>query len=79
MAATKQYPVTLIESEEGFAVFCETLPGCYSQGASRAEALVNIREAIQEYLAAAAVDVPAVFGTRISHATIELPLTPANA
>jgi predicted RNase H-like HicB family nuclease len=41
-----QYPVVLIESEEGFAVSCPALPGCHSQGATREEALTNIREAI---------------------------------
>jgi len=30
------------------------LPGCWSQGATEAEALENIREAIREYLAIAA-------------------------
>ena len=29
-----------------------SLPGCISQGQTRAEALTNIREAIQAYLAA---------------------------
>ena len=46
------YRVTLIESEEGFAVWCDDLPGCNSQGATREEALTNIKEAISDYLAA---------------------------
>jgi predicted RNase H-like HicB family nuclease len=46
------YPVVLIKSEEGFAVGCPALPGCWSQGSSEKEALANIREAIQDYLAA---------------------------
>jgi len=29
------YQVTLVESEEGFAVWCDDLPGCNSQGATR--------------------------------------------
>ena len=45
-----KFRVVLIESEEGFAVGCPALPGCWSQGATRAEALENIREAIQEML-----------------------------
>jgi predicted RNase H-like HicB family nuclease len=45
-----KYRVVLIESEEGFAVGCPALPGCWSQGATREEALANIREAIREYL-----------------------------
>ena len=33
------YRVVLIPSEEGFAVSCPGLPGCWSQGASEQEAL----------------------------------------
>lgn len=44
--------MTLVESDEGWAVWCDTLPGCCSQGATREEALTNIREAITEYQAA---------------------------
>ncbi|HMO64837.1 MAG TPA: type II toxin-antitoxin system HicB family antitoxin [Verrucomicrobiota bacterium] len=47
-----KYPVVLIRSNEGYAVGCPALPGCWSQGATEAEALENIREAIREYLAA---------------------------
>ena len=46
------YKVRLQESEEGYSVSCPGLPGCWSQGATEEEALVNIRDAIQEYLAA---------------------------
>ena len=31
---------------------CPSLPGCISQGRTREEAIVNIREAIQGYVAA---------------------------
>ncbi|HEY0140023.1 MAG TPA: type II toxin-antitoxin system HicB family antitoxin [Thermoanaerobaculia bacterium] len=48
------YDIVLHRSEEGFAVSCPALPGCWSQGATEAEALVNIREAIEEYLSAMA-------------------------
>jgi predicted RNase H-like HicB family nuclease len=48
------YPVILIKSEEGFAIGCPTLPGCWSQGATEEEALQNIRQAIQDYLIALA-------------------------
>jgi predicted RNase H-like HicB family nuclease len=44
------YPVVLVESEEGFAVGCPALPGCWSQGETREEALANIREAIALWL-----------------------------
>ncbi|MDR1283689.1 MAG: type II toxin-antitoxin system HicB family antitoxin [Opitutaceae bacterium] len=47
-----KYRVTLIQSDEGWAVWCEDLPGCTSQGATREEALENIRIAIGEYLEA---------------------------
>jgi predicted RNase H-like HicB family nuclease len=46
------YPVVLVKSEEGYAVSCPALPGCWSQGKTEEEALKNIREAIQDYLAA---------------------------
>ncbi len=46
------YPVVLIKSEEGHAVGCPALPGCWSQGVTEDEALQNIRGAIQDYLAA---------------------------
>ena len=40
------------QDEHGmFVVECPNLPGCISQGATRAEALANIRAAIEGYLA----------------------------
>jgi predicted RNase H-like HicB family nuclease len=51
-AERMKYRVTLVESEEGFAIWCDDLPGCNSQGDTREQALQNIREAISEYLAA---------------------------
>jgi predicted RNase H-like HicB family nuclease len=47
-----KYKVVLHESEEGFAVSCPGLPGCWSQGDTEDEAIENIRDAIEEYLAA---------------------------
>lgn len=49
-----KYKVALHQSEEGFAVSVPGLPGCWSQGATEAEALENVRDAIQEYLAVVA-------------------------
>ena len=46
------YKVLLRRSDEGYSVSCPGLPGCWSQGETEAEALENIRDAIQEYLAA---------------------------
>ena len=51
-----KYPVILIPSEEGFAVGCPALPGCWSQGKTREDALTNIREAIQLWLEVAQED-----------------------
>ncbi len=45
-----KYPVVLIETEEGFAAGCTSIPGCWTQGSTRAEAMNNIREAIREVL-----------------------------
>jgi predicted RNase H-like HicB family nuclease len=38
------------ESDGGYVVSVPALPGCVSQGDSRAEALSNIREAIEPYI-----------------------------
>jgi predicted RNase H-like HicB family nuclease len=46
------YKVVLQKSEEGYSVNCPGLPGCWSQGETEEEALENIQDAIQEYLAA---------------------------
>ena len=35
-----------IQSDEGFAVSCPSLPGCHSQGETEQDALENIKEAI---------------------------------
>ncbi|HEC83852.1 MAG TPA: type II toxin-antitoxin system HicB family antitoxin, partial [Thioploca sp.] len=39
------------KTEEGYAIWCPDLPGCWSQGQTEQEALENIREAIFDYLA----------------------------
>ncbi len=59
-----KYTVTLVESDEGWAVWCDTLPGCCSQGATREEAMANIREAIAEYQAAKAAEIQGDQGVR---------------
>jgi predicted RNase H-like HicB family nuclease len=46
-----RYRIALHESDEGFSVSVPGLPGCWSQGATEAEALENIKDAIREYLA----------------------------
>lgn len=47
-----KYKIALRKTEEGFSVSVPGLPGCWSQGATEEEALANIQDAIQEYLAA---------------------------
>jgi predicted RNase H-like HicB family nuclease len=45
--------IILYPGEDGFWVAeCPSLPGCVSQGSSKEEAILNIREAIQGYIAA---------------------------
>lgn len=46
------YKVRIKQTEEGFAVWCPGLPGCWSEGKEEAEALENIKDAISEYLVA---------------------------
>ena len=46
-----EYSVVVHQAEEGgFWVEVPALPGCYSQGETVDEALVNVREAIALYL-----------------------------
>ncbi len=45
--------VILYPGEDGYWVAeCPSLPGCISQGKTKEEAIVNIKEAIQGYIAA---------------------------
>ncbi len=46
-----KYSVKLEKTEEGYAVWCPGLPGCWSQGNTEEEALENIKDAIETYLA----------------------------
>ena len=48
------YKVVVKRSEEGYAVWVPGLPGCASQGDTEDEALENIKDAIEGYLAALA-------------------------
>ncbi|AUB80959.1 type II toxin-antitoxin system HicB family antitoxin [Candidatus Thiodictyon syntrophicum] len=47
-----KYTVILHRTEEGISVSVPGLPGCWSEGDTDAEAIENIQDAIQEYLAA---------------------------
>jgi predicted RNase H-like HicB family nuclease len=43
-----KYPVILFTGEDGWIIAeCPALPGCVTQGETREEAMVNIREAIE--------------------------------
>lgn len=66
-----QYGVTLVQSEDGWAVWCDDLPGCCSQGESREEAIENIRIAISEYLEAQP-EIGIRFGIRIFHEEVAI-------
>ena len=46
-----KFRITVQKDEDGiFVAECTVLPGCISQGKTRKEALVNIKEAITGYL-----------------------------
>ena len=47
-----KFQIALYPSDEGFAVCAPSLPGCWSQGETKEEALENIAVAIREYLEA---------------------------
>ena len=46
-----RYRVKVEKTEEGYAIWCPGLPGCWSQGVTEEEALENIKDAIEMYLA----------------------------
>lgn len=51
MAAEREFDVVLEAAEEGgFVVSVPDLPGCWTQGETRDEALANAKEAIAAYL-----------------------------
>ena len=47
-----EFLIQIHKSKYEYDVSCPTLQGCHSQGATEEEAIENIRDAIQEYLAA---------------------------
>ncbi len=46
-----RYKIALLKTDEGYSVSVPGLPGCWSQGITEEEALENIQDAIQEYIA----------------------------
>jgi predicted RNase H-like HicB family nuclease len=45
-----RYKIALQYSDEGFSVSVPGLPGCWSQSSTEQEALMNIQDAITDYL-----------------------------
>ena len=47
-----KYRIVIEQDEDGkYVSHCPTLPGCWSQGETREEAITNIKDAISGYLA----------------------------
>jgi predicted RNase H-like HicB family nuclease len=44
------YRINLFQTDEGWAVSCPDLQGCHSQGATREEAIEQIKDAIRLWL-----------------------------
>jgi antitoxin HicB len=52
MGKTIKFTITLEKDEDGYIVVsCPALPGCHTQGRTKAEAISNIKEAIAGYIA----------------------------
>ena len=47
-----KYKIVLEKTDEGYSVSCPVLTGCWSQGITEQEAIENIKDAIQQYVAA---------------------------
>ena len=47
-----KYKIAIHRFEEGISISVPALPGCWSEGDTDEEALLNIEDAIREYLAA---------------------------
>ncbi len=46
-----KYRIIIEQDEDGaYIAECSSLPGCVSQGKTRAEALINVKDAIEGYL-----------------------------
>jgi hypothetical protein len=49
-----RYKVKLNKTEEGYAVWCPSLPGCWSQGETKAASAIAISSSVNSALSAAA-------------------------
>lgn len=67
-----KYRVALLKSEEGYAVWVPTLPGCCSQGDTEAEALENIADAIKDWLEVREEQRVADFGEPVEYRDVEV-------
>lgn len=47
-----EYKIGFRKTQDGYSVSVPALPGCWSQGATKQEALQAIQDAIRKYLAA---------------------------
>lgn len=63
--------VVLEPSDEGgYTVYVPSLPGCISEGDNKEEAMANIKEAIELYLAPVADDFTPSPGTEITEIAV---------
>lgn len=74
------WPVVIEKDADGYFAYCPALQGCYTQGDTYEEVVVNIRDAIQLHVAdriANGEPLPAV--EAISVMTLGVPYEPAFA
>lgn len=62
-----KYTICLRYEDSSYAAWCPGLPGCWSQGDTKEEALGNIREAIREYL-----EVAEMLASKEEHYSVEI-------
>jgi len=51
MKREHNFPVVIEHDKHGYFAFCPELQGCYAQGKTHEEALVNIKDAIELHVA----------------------------
>jgi predicted RNase H-like HicB family nuclease len=68
--------ILLYQDEDGaWIVECPSLPGCYSQGETREEAITNIKEAIQVWIEDAVdhgEEIPINYPLEVEQVTVQL-------
>jgi predicted RNase H-like HicB family nuclease len=69
------FPVLIEKDEDGYFATCPSLPGCYTQGDTYEEVLVNIQDAISLHLQdRRATDEPLPRLQSFSFAAVEVPI-----